>query len=56
MVNKGASCGSCQLLRNFVSLLVLILISPTEMLLGHPSHNAAGEVVAGERRPVPMRY
>ena len=56
MANKDASYGSCQLLRKFVRLLVLTLISPTEMLLSHPSYKAVGEVVAGERRPIPMIY
>lgn len=56
MVNKDASYASCPLLRKFVRLLLLTLLSPTEILLSYPSHTAAGEVVAGERRSVPLGY
>jgi hypothetical protein len=54
--NKDASYASCPLLRKFVRLLVLTLLSPTEILLSYPPHTAAGEVVAAERRPVPLSY
>jgi hypothetical protein len=51
-VNKDASYASCPLHCKFVSLLVLSLLSPAEILLSYPSHTAAGEVVASERRTV----
>jgi hypothetical protein len=52
VVNKDESYASCPVLCKFVRLLVLTLSSPAEILLSYPSHTAAGEVVARERRTV----